>query len=397
MNDVLAGIRVADFSRVWAGPYCSMMLAELGAEVIKVEEPGRGDETRVWPPFYKEKSGYFMSFNRSKKSVTLNLKDPRGQSLALDLIGKCDILLENYTPGVTERLGIDYPAASRANPDLVYCSISSFGQTGPLGKQRGYDPVLQAMSGIMSLTGEPDRPPVRVGVAIADLSGALFAAFAIVSALLYRERGDGPRGQHIDISMLDSQISLLAVKAFEFLHEGKLPQRWGSGDPQRVPSAAYLTKDGSYIMIIASDAHWPGFCRVVGREDLIDDERFNTTRKRVENRKELEPILVESLLKRPGEEWLAGLENAGVPCGPVHTLDQVFHHPQTLAREIVKEIAHPEIETLRAIDWPYKLSKTPSRIRSASPALGEHTEEILTGLLGRSAEEVSRLRGGGVL
>ncbi|MBI2881721.1 MAG: CoA transferase [Candidatus Tectomicrobia bacterium] len=399
MKDILAGIRVADFSRVWAGPYCSMMLAELGAEVIKVEEPGRGDETRLWPPFYKEQSGYFMSFNRSKKSLTLNLKDPRGKALALDLIRKCDVLLENFTPGVTGRLGIDYPSVSRLNPDLIYCSISAFGHTGPFRDRRGYDPVLQAMSGIMSLTGEPDRPPVRVGVATADLAGALFSAFAIVSALLRRERagGDGPRGQHIDISMLDSQISLLAVKAFECLHEGKVPQRWGSGDPQRVPSSAYLTKDGSYLMIIASDAHWPAFCRVVGREDLIDNDRFNTTRKRVENRKELEPLLVECLRKRPRDEWLAEFEEAGVPCGPIHTLDQVFSHPQTLAREVVKEIPHPEIGALHAIDWPYKFSETPTRIRSIPPALGEHTEEILTGLLGRSAEEVAELRREGVL
>lgn len=376
-----------------------MMLGELGAEIIKIEAPGVGDETRVWPPFYKERSGYFMSFNRSKKSLTLNLKDPRGYDIALDLIRKSDVLLENFTPGVTERLKLDYPAVSKENPDLIYCSISAFGQTGPYGNRRGYDPILQAMSGIMSVTGEPDRPPVRVGIATADLSGGVFSAFSIVGALLYRERaeGDGPKGQHIDISMLDSQISFLAVKAFEYLHEGKLPQRWGSGDPQRVPSSGYLTQDGSYIMIIGSDAHWPGFCRAVEREDLIDDERFNSTKKRVDNRKTLEPILVECLLKRPGAEWLERLEEAGVPCAPIQTLDQVFSHPQILAREVVKDVPHPDIGALRAIDWPYKLSRTPTRIRSAPPALGEHTEEILTGLLGQSDEEVTELRRDGVI
>jgi crotonobetainyl-CoA:carnitine CoA-transferase CaiB-like acyl-CoA transferase len=376
-----------------------MMLAELGAEVIKIETPGEGDETRLWPPFFKDKSGYFMSFNRSKKSLTLNLKDPRGYEVALDLIRKSDVLLENFTPGVTQRLKLDYPSVSKENPDLVYCSISAFGQTGPFGNKRGYDPVLQAMSGIMSITGEAGRPPVRVGVATADLSGGLFAAFSIVSALLHRERveADEPKGQHIDISMLDSQISFLAVKAFEYLHEGKLPQRWGSGDPQRVPSSGYLTQDGSYIMIIASDAHWPGFCRAVEREDLIDHERYNTTKKRVDNRKELEPILEECLLKRPGSEWLELLEQEGVPCAPIQTLDQVFSHPQVIAREAVKEVPHPDIGTLRAIDWPYKFSKTPTQIRSVPPALGDHTEDILTGLLGRSTEDVAELRQDGVI
>ena len=399
MADLLEGIRVADFSRVWAGPYCSMMLAELGADVIKIEAPGHGDETRHWPPFYKEKSGYFMSFNRSKRSVTINLKEPRGKELAREIIQRSDVLLENFTPGVTERLGIDFPSVSKINPDLVYCSVSAFGQTGPLGRRRGYDPILQAMSGIMSLTGEPDRPPVRVGVATADLAGAMFAAFSIASALLHRERTskDGPKGQHIDISMLDSQIAFLAVKAFEYLHEQKRPKRWGSGDPQRVPSSGYLTKDGGYIMIIASDAHWPGFCRAIERKDLIDDERFNSTRKRVDHRKVLEPMLVECLLKRPAAEWLERLEQEGVPCAPIQTLDQVFSHPQVIAREMVREIPHPAIGTIRAIDWPYKISETPSRIRSAPPELGEHTDEILTGLLGRSAEEVDSLRREGVI
>lgn len=399
MKDILEGIRVADFSRVWAGPYCSMMLAELGAEVIKIETPAGGDETRVWPPFYKEKSGYFMSFNRSKKSMTLNLKEPEGLAIAHKLIAKCDVLLENFTPGVTERLGIDYPTLSKVSPDLVYCSVSAFGRTGPWGNRRGYDPILQAMSGIMSLTGEPDRPPVRVGVATADLAGGMFAAFSIMAALLHRERkaGDGPRGQHIDISMLDSQISFLAVKAFEYLHEGRLPRRWGSGDPQRVPSSGYLTQDGAYIMIIASDAHWPGFCRAVEREDLVDDGRFDTTRKRVDNRKVLEPILVECLLKRPGAEWIERFEEAGVPCAPIQTLDQVFSHPQVLARETVKEVPHLDIGTLRAIDWPYKFSETPTRIRSVPPELGAHTEEMLTMLLGYSDKEVEAFRREGVI
>jgi crotonobetainyl-CoA:carnitine CoA-transferase CaiB-like acyl-CoA transferase len=399
MEDLLKGIRVIDFSRVWAGPYCSMMLAELGADVIKIETPDHGDETRLWPPFYKEKSGYFMSFNRSKRSMTLNLKETRGKIIAREIIKKSDVLLENFTPGVTKRLGIDFPTVSKDNPDLVYCSVSAFGQTGPLGHQRGYDPILQAMSGIMSLTGEPDRPPVRVGVATADLAGAMFAAFSIVGALLYRERTstNKPRGQHIDISMLESQIAFLAVKAFEYLHEEKLPKRWGSGDPQRVPSSGYLTKDGCYIMIIASDAHWPGFCRALEREELIDDKRFNSTRNRVDNRKILEPILVERLLKKPSTEWLKKLEQEGVPCAPIQTLDQVFSHPQVIAREMVKVLHHPTIGRLNAIDWPYKFSKTPSWIRSFPPELGEHTDEILTELLGRSPEDVDNLRQEGVI
>jgi crotonobetainyl-CoA:carnitine CoA-transferase CaiB-like acyl-CoA transferase len=251
------------------------------------------------------------------------------------------------------------------------------------------------MSGIMSLTGEPGRPPVRVGVAVADLAGALFSAFAIVAGLLGRTKGLG--GQHIDLSMLDSQISLLAVKAFEFLHEGKLPKRWGGGDPQRVPSSTYETKDGSYIVVIASDAHWPAFCEAVGRPDLIEDERFNSTDKRVKNREILEPLLAACLLKRPAEEWLSRFEVAGVPAGPVNTLDRLFSDPQVLAREMVKALPHPKMGTHLAIDWPYKFSRSPCRIRSLPPELGEHTEEILCELLGRSQEEVRRLREEGAI
>ena len=389
-QDLLAGVRVLDFSRVWAGPYCSMMLAELGAEVIKVEEPGRGDETRLWPPFLNGVSGYFCCFNRSKKSLTLNLKHPKGIGIAHELIQRSDVLLENFTPGVAERLGISYPKARSLKSDLIYCSISAFGQTGPYSHRRGYDPVLQAMSGIMSLTGEPEGAPVRVGVAVADLAGALFSAFAIVSGLLGRSKGCG--GQHIDLSMLDSQISLLAVKAFEFLHEGKVPKRWGGGDPQRVPSSTYQTQDGSYIVVIASDAHWPVFCQTVGRPDLIEDERFNSTDQRVKNREILEPILAACLLERPGDEWLSRFEAAGVPAGPVNSLDRVFSDPQVLAREMVKPLSHPRMGTHLAIDWPYQFSRSPSRIRSLPPELGQHTEEILCGLLGRSQEEVRLLR-----
>lgn len=390
MKPLLEGIRVLDFSRVWAGPYCTMMLAELGADVIKVERPDGGDETRGYPPFFQgHESAYFASFNRGKRSIALDLKRAEGQAVVGRLAREVDVVVENFAPGVTSRLGIDYPRLSAVNPRLVYCSISAFGQTGPMSLRKGYDPILQAMSGIMSLTGDPDRPPARVGVAIADLSGALFGAFAIVTALLARERGG--RGQHIDIALLDSQVSLLAVKAAEYLHRGALPQRWGSKDPFRVPSGAYETRDGAYLMVIAGEQHWPGFCRAIGRPDLAQESWCRTVKDRLDHREELEAIFEAIFRTRTAAEWHARLDGEGVPCGLVQTLDQVFGHPQVVARGIVQAYEHPRVGTVYGIDMPYKFSTAPPRTLTAPPALGQHTVEILRSVAGCSEEEIARL------
>jgi crotonobetainyl-CoA:carnitine CoA-transferase CaiB-like acyl-CoA transferase len=387
---LLAGFTVVDFSRVWAGPYCTMMLAELGADVVKIENPDGGDETRHYPPFFDgSESAYFASFNRGKRSIAIDLKRPEGQALVRRLVAGADVVVENYAPGVTARLGIDYATLAAVNPRLVYCSISAFGHTGPYSRRKGYDPILQGMSGIMSLTGDPDRPPARVGVAIADLSGALFGAFSIVTALLARERG--APGQHIDLALLDSQVALLAVKAAEYLHRGLLPQRWGSKDPHRVPSGAYETKDGRYLVVIAGEQHWPGFCRAIERSDLVDDPRLGTPHQRIDRRAELEAIFEPIFRTRTSAEWQARLDAHGVPNGPVQTLDEVFAHPQVVAREMVKTYEHPVAGTVRGIDMPYRFSETPPRRLLPPPALGEHTVEILRTVAGLSDGEIDDL------
>jgi formyl-CoA transferase/CoA:oxalate CoA-transferase len=390
VTPLLADLRVLDFSRVWAGPYCTMMLAELGADVIKVENPDGGDETRRYPPFFDgSESAYFASFNRGKRSLAIDLKHPGGRDLVHKLARYADVVVENFTPGVTHRLGIDYPTLGSINPRLVYCSISAFGQTGPMASRKGYDPILQAMSGIMDLTGEPERPPVRVGVAIADLSGALFGAFAIVTALLARERG-GP-GQYIDVALLDSQISLLAVKAAEYLHRQIRPQRWGSKDPHRVPSGAYETKDGRYLVVIAGEQHWPGFCRAIERPDLINDPRARTVSDRLAHREWLETVFEPIMRTRTSAEWQAVFERHDVPCGPVQRLDEVFSHPQVMARQMVKRFDHPRVGVVQGIDMPYRLSAEPVRMLRPPPGLGEHTVEVLREVMGATADDVDRL------
>ncbi len=387
---LLAGIRVLDFSRVWSGPYCTMMLAELGADVLKVESPDGGDETRRYPPFFASgESQYFASFNRGKRSIIIDLKREESRDVIARLVQQVDAVIENFSPGVTTRLGIDYPRLSAVNPRIVYCSISAFGQTGPLSPRRGYDPILQAMSGIMSLTGEPGRPPVRVGVAIADLSAALFASFALVAALLARERG-GP-GQYIDLALLDSQVSLLAVKAAEYLDRGIVPRRWGSKDPHRVPSGAYETLDGGGVMVIAGEQHWPAFCRVISRPDLLERVEYRTMQGRVDHREELEAILEPIFRTRTAAEWQLALDAAGVPVGPIQNLHEMFTHPQIVARGLVKEYDHARAGRVRGIDMPYKFSRSPERQFHSPPGLGANTTEILQSIAGFTDEQIEEL------
>lgn len=396
MKRLLDGIRVLDFSRVWAGPYCTMMLAELGADVLKVERPEGGDETRRYPPFFDDvESAYFASLNRGKRSIAIDLKHPDGRTIVQRLVPQVDVVIENFAPGVTARLAIDYATLSAINPRIVYCSISAFGQTGPLSLRKGYDPILQGMAGIMSLTGEPGREPVRVGVPLADLSGALFGAFSVVTALLARERGGA--GQYIDLALLDSQIALLGVKAAEYLHRGILPQRRGSKDPHRVPSGAYETKDGRHLVVIAGQQHWPAFCRVIGRTDLIDDPRARTVQDRLEHREEIEAILSAIFSTRTSAEWQEVFDRHDVPAGLVQDLHEVFTHPQVAAREMVDTYAHPRVGPVRAIAMPYRFSGAPARAVLPPPALGEHTFEVLTTLAGLSGREIAELVSAGVI
>ncbi|MHB0868110.1 MAG: CaiB/BaiF CoA transferase family protein [Chloroflexota bacterium] len=391
----LTGVRVLDFSRVLAGPYCSMMLAELGADVLKVEEPGTGDEAREWPPFVDGQSGYFFSVNRSKRSIAIDLKKEEGKSIARELASRSDVVLENFAPGVTRRLGIDYDTLSALKPDLIYCSISGFGQTGPYRDKKAYDPILQAMSGIMSVTGSRGGEPVKCGVAVTDVASAIFAAFAISSSLFRRERTG--KGQYIDLGMLDCSLAMSTFQSAIYLCGGEVPTLFGSENPTRVPSANYQTADGCYLHVVVNDRQWPRFCELLGMPELAAAPDFAGNRARVEHRDLVNAQISSRMLARTAEEWLGLFESEGIPAGPVNSLDRVVDDPQVRAREMVKSFRHPVAGVVRAIDMPFRFAEDGTEIRSAPPLLGEHTAEILTGLLGYSQEEVDRLKGDGVV
>lgn len=395
MADALEGIKVLDLSRALAGPYCTMMLADMGAEVIKVEMPGRGDDSRSWgPPFLKGESAYFMSVNRNKKSMTLNLKSKKSTEIIHRLIKESDVLVENFRPGAMERLGLDYEGVKEMNPRLIYCSISGFGQDGPYRMLPGMDQVLQGMGGLMSMTGEPGGSPVKVGVAIADITGGMFAAYGIVVALYNRMKTG--RGQLVDTSLLDAQVALLTYRAGAYFTSGEIPQPVGSGHPVIVPYQAFKAKDVYINIAIANEQLWEKFCKAVGLEYLIDDPRFATNAKRVENRKEIVKIISELFATKDGEEWLKIISDAGIPCGPIYTVDKVFSDPQVLHREMLKEIDHPVAGRIKVTGVPVKLSDTPGGVKTAPPVLGEHTQEILSEL-GYSNKDIEGLRQGKVI
>ena len=391
----LTGIRVVDFSRVLAGPYCSMMLAELGADVIKIEEPGTGDEARLWPPYVNGQSGYFFSVNRSKRSLALNLKAGEGRVIAQSLCREADVVLENFAPGVAGRLGIDYPTLSAGNPRLVYCSVSGFGQTGPYRDKRAYDPILQAMSGLMSVTGSRDGEPVKCGVAISDVAAAVFAAFSIAVSLFRRERTG--RGQSIDLGMLDSSISMLTFQAAIYLCGQGVPGLFGSENPTRVPSANYQAADGRYLHVVVNDRQWPKFCELLGMPEMARHPELATNRARVANRDWVNKLISQTMGTRPSNEWIPLFESEGLPIGPVNSIEEALADPQVVAREMVKSFLHPIAGEVRAIDMPYRFSEAPTGIKSAPPLLGQHTDELLAGLLGISSEEIARLRASGVV
>ncbi len=391
----LSGVRVLDFSRVLAGPYCSMMLAELGAEVLKVEDPRGGDEAREWPPFVQGQSGYFFSVNRSKRSIAIDLKKEDGKRIVRDLVVRSDVVLENFAPGVTQRLGIDYPTLAGLKPDLIYCSISGFGQTGPYRDKKAYDPILQAMSGVMSVTGSRGGEPVKCGVAITDVASAIFAAFAIATSLYRREKTG--QGQYIDLGMLDCSLAMTTFQSAIYLCGGEVPGLFGSENPTRVPSANYQTADGQYLHVVVNDRQWPSFCEVLGMPELASDPDFANNRARVTNRDRVNDEISRRMRARPAGEWLALFDAEGLPAGPVNSLDQVLADPQVKAREMVQSFEHPVAGVVKAVDMPFRFSEDGTHIRSAPPLLGEHTEEVLRGLLGYSGEEMDRLKSEGVV
>lgn len=388
----LDGLRVLDLSRILAGPFCSMILADLGAEVIKVEAPEKGDDTRSWgPPFICGESTYFLCVNRNKKSITLNLKAKEGKEILYKMAERSDVFLENFRPRVARKLEIDYQIISKINPRIIYCSISGFGQTGPYRNRPAYDIIIQGMSGLMSVTGEENNPPIRIGVSITDIGAGMYAAIAILSALIAREKTG--RGQWIDISLLDSTISWMTHIFANYFATGVAPKRMGSAHPNIAPYQCFKAADGKYLTLaVGNDEIWKRFCNALGLERLVEDPEFATNQKRVQNMDRLISILNEIFLKKKCNEWIKILLEKEIPCSPVHTIDEVLRDPQILNRNMLIEIEHPKAGKIKQTGIPMKLSGTPLKIRSPPPLLGQHTEEILKSLLELSKEEINRLR-----
>jgi len=383
----LEGIRVVGLSRVLAGPYCSLLLADMGAEVIKVEEPGRGDDTRAWPPFVGGEATYFMSVNRGKKSLTLNMKADAGKLILRRLLEGTDVLLENFRRGTLERLGFGHEAVRAFNARLVYCSISGFGQSGPRRSQPGYDAIMQAEGGLMSITGSADGPPYRLGVAIVDIVSGMFAAFGIAMALLARERTG--KGQQVDLAMLDATVALLTYQAGGFFATGTVPARLGNRHPSIVPYETFAASDGEFVIAVGNDEQWRRFCTIAG---LPEEERFATNRQRVTAYDVLRPLLADRLRTGPRQFWIDRLTTAGVPCGSVRNLQELFDDPQLGAREMIARVEHATIGQLRTLGVPIKLSETAGAVRTAPPTLGQHTDAVLAGDLGLSAGAIAALR-----
>jgi formyl-CoA transferase len=376
----LNGIRVLDLSRVLAGPYCTMVLGDLGAAVIKVESP-EGDETRGWgPPFAAGESAYFLCVNRNKRSIVIDFKTQEGRNILHTLIQQSDILVENFRPGTLARFSLDYESASALNPNLIYCSITGFGQTGPWRDRPGYDFMIQAMGGLMSFTGEPAGEPMKVGVAVADLFAGQNAVIAILAAL--QARTQTGRGQHLDISLFDSQLGMLANVASNYLVSGNLPKRYGNAHANIVPYQSFQASDAWFIVAVGNDKQFEKLCGVIHRLELASDPRFATNSDRVKNREELIAILKPIFMGRTASEWLASLEAAAIPCGPINTIDKVFAEPQVEARQMLIDMKSSEIGSLRLLGSPLKFSDTPVEYKLPPPTLGEHTEEILKELSG---------------
>lgn len=397
MSGPLEGVRVLDLSRVLTGPFCSMILGDMGAEIVKIEIPKTGDDTRQWgPPFIHGESAYFLSVNRNKKSVTLDLSNEKGREILYALAEKCDVLLENFRPGVTQKLQVDYPTMTRKNPRLVYCSITSYGQTGEYRERLAYDIVLQGMGGLMGITGEPNRPPVRIGVAISDIGAGMYAAIAILGALI--TRGKTGKGQFIDLSLLDSTVSWMTYMAADYFATGKNPQRMGSAHPSIVPYQCFETSDGQFITVaVGNDKLFQNFCKAIQMDQLADDPRFATNPSRVLNRKELIAVLEEVFKQKPRDEWLKRLYGAGTPAGPVYSMQEIFSDLQILQRDMLVRLRHPIAGEISQIGIPMKFSATNPEIRSPPPSLGEHVDEVLGDLLGYDAKRIAELRSQGVV
>jgi len=403
----LSHLRVLDLSRVLAGPWSGQILADLGADVIKVERPGNGDDTRSWgPPFLRDARGentseaaYYLSANRNKRSVTIDFTQPEGQRLVRELAEKSDIVIENFKVGGLAAYGLDYQSLKALNPKLIYCSITGFGQTGPYAKRAGYDFMIQGLGGLMSLTGRPEGEegagPVKVGVALTDILTGLYSTVAILAALAHRDQTG--IGQHVDMALLDVQVACLANQAMNYLTTGTPPRRLGNAHPNIVPYQDFPTADGDFILTVGNDGQFRKFAEVVGQPQWADDPRFATNKLRVANRAELIPLIRQATVFKTTAEWVSQLETAGVPCGPINDLAQMFQDPQVVARGLAVTIPHPLAGSVPQVASPIRLSETPVEYRRAPPLLGEHTEAVLSEVLGLDADAVHRLRSAGVL
>jgi crotonobetainyl-CoA:carnitine CoA-transferase CaiB-like acyl-CoA transferase len=399
----LAGLKILDMSRILAGPSATQILGDLGADVVKVERPGVGDDTRKWgPPFLKDGTGaetsessYYLSANRNKRSIAVDFTKPEGQRLVRSLAAKADVLVENYKAGTLARYGLDYGSLRAVTPGLIYCSITGFGLTGPYAHRAGYDYLIQAMGGIMSLTGETEGEPMKVGVAVADLMAGVYATVGILAALHHRDRTG--QGQHIDLSLFDTQIAWLSNAGQYYLTSGEPTPRHGNGHPTIVPYQTFRAADDWLILAVGNDGQFARFCEFAGRPDLAADPRFATNTERVRHREVLVPIVAGLIAERPRAHWLDGLEPLGVPCGPINRIDQVFADPQALARAMKVSMPHPLApEPIDLIGSPLKLSETPVSYRRHPPLNGEHTEEVLGEWLGYGAGEIAALKDAGV-
>ncbi|MDP9366569.1 MAG: CoA transferase [Chloroflexota bacterium] len=391
----LAGIRVVDLTRVMTGPYCTMMLGDLGADVVKVELPGRGDDTRAWgPPFVEGESVYFLSVNRNKRSVALDLKRDGGRDALWRLIERADVVVENFSPGTVDRLGFGYEAVRARRPGIVYAAISGFGQDGPDHRRTAYDLILQGMSGMMSVTGPVGGPPTRLGVPIADIAAGMFAAFGVVGALFHRERTG--EGQYVDTSMLGGQVALLTYQAGTFLATGEVPGPLGNAHPIIAPYDTFATADGHVNIAVGNDAIWARFCAALGLEGLRDDPRFAANADRITNRAALYAILEETLAALPTAEVVARLDAASVPCGPIRNVDEAVSDPQTRAQGLIQEMPHPTLGTVAVPGFPYHFGGTPLAVRYPPPLLGQHTTQVLTEV-GYGADEIGTLAAEGAV
>ena len=403
MAGALKGIKVIDLSRILAGPWASQMLADFGAQVIKIERPNKGDDTRYWgPPFIKEKTSsqppqaaYFHCTNRNKQSIVIDIRHKAGQQIIKDLVKNADVFIENFKVGTLAKYGLDYPKLKSLNPSLIYCSITGFGQTGPASDRAGYDAMIQGEGGLMSITGEADGEPMKAGVALADIMTGLYCCNAILAALMARNHID--RGQYIDIALLDVQVATLANQGLNYLATGNNPQRQGNAHPNIVPYQTFKTSDGIIMLAIGNDTQFRKFCRLVQQPELADDSNFKTNEQRVINRESLIEHLNKCILSQPAAWWIEQLEILDIPCGPINTLQEVFNHPQVKHRNLVRKIPDNCDKLVYTIASPINLSETPLLYNSAAPDLSEHCEQILSDELGYGSEKIQHLRERGIV